>query len=118
MYFIYPETCGVRLEEMDSLFGDASTVIGTPSLHAENDSLMRPGSPIGSIDYRGRPGHLTAGNAIPGLSLDPPDIPDGKDQDGEASSTISGWVSRVVGRTRDPSSSGSGRYAPVNNQDD
>ncbi|KZL69728.1 hexose transporter [Colletotrichum tofieldiae] len=118
VYFIYPETCGVRLEEMDSLFGDASTVIGTPSIHAaENDSLMRAGSPIGSIDYRGRPGNFTANNAIPGLSLDPPDIPDGKGQDGEASSTISGWVSRVVGRTRDQSSSGSGRYAPVNQDD-
>ncbi|KXH42327.1 hypothetical protein CNYM01_03916 [Colletotrichum nymphaeae SA-01] len=117
VYFIYPETCGVRLEEMDSLFGDASTVIGTPSLHGrENDSLM-PGSPIGS-EYRGRPGNFTANSAIPGLSLDPPDIPDGKGQDGEASSTISGWVSRVVGRTRDQSSSGSGRYAPLGNQDD
>ncbi|TKW52375.1 High-affinity glucose transporter [Colletotrichum tanaceti] len=118
VYFIYPETCGVRLEEMDSLFGDASTVIGTPSIHAaENDSLMRAGSPIGSIDYRGRPGNFTANSAIPGLSLDPPDIPDGRGQDGEASSTISGWVSRVVGRTRDQSSSGSGRYAPVNQDD-
>ncbi|KAK1728200.1 uncharacterized protein BDZ83DRAFT_767871 [Colletotrichum acutatum] len=117
VYFIYPETCGVRLEEMDSLFGDASTVIGTPSLHGrENDSLV-PGSPIGS-EYRGRPGNFTANSAIPGLSLDPPDIPDGKGQDGEASSTISGWVSRVVGRTRDQSSSGSGRYAPLGTQDD
>ena len=25
VYFVYPETCGVRLEDMDSLFGDAST---------------------------------------------------------------------------------------------
>ncbi|KAF6821369.1 MFS monosaccharide transporter [Colletotrichum sojae] len=114
VYFVYPETCGVRLEEMDSLFGDASTVVGTPSLRAETGSLMRAGSPVGSIDYRGRPGNFTAQNAIPGLSLDPPDIPDGKAQDGEASSTISGWVSRVVGRTRDQSSGGSGRYAPIN----
>ncbi|EFW99000.1 major facilitator superfamily transporter monosaccharide [Grosmannia clavigera kw1407] len=30
VYFLYPETCGVRLEEMGSLFGDASTAIGTP----------------------------------------------------------------------------------------
>ncbi|KAL0940639.1 hexose transporter [Colletotrichum truncatum] len=118
VYFIYPETCGVRLEEMDSLFGDASTVVGTPSLHAETGSLIRPGSPVGSIDYRGRPGNFTAQSAIPGLSLDPPDIPDGKAQDGEASSTISGWVSRVVSRTRNQSSGGSGRYAPVNQGDE
>ncbi|TEA22733.1 MFS glucose transporter mfs1 [Colletotrichum sidae] len=118
VYFIYPETCGVRLEEMDSLFGDATTVMGTPSVHAETGSLMGAGSPVGSISYRGRPGNFTAQSAIPGLSLDPPDIPDGKDPDGEASSTISGWVSRVVGRTRDQSSSGSGRYAPVNQGDE
>ncbi|KAI8305145.1 MFS glucose transporter mfs1 [Colletotrichum sp. SAR11_240] len=114
VYFIYPETCGVRLEEMDSLFGDASTVIGTPSVHAAETGSLMPGSPVGS--YRGRPA-FTAQNAIPGLSLDPPDIPDGKGQDGEASSTISGWVSRVVSRTRNQSSSGSGRYAPVNQDD-
>ena len=23
MYFLYPETCGIRLEDMDALFGDA-----------------------------------------------------------------------------------------------
>ncbi|CAI4218200.1 unnamed protein product [Parascedosporium putredinis] len=72
VYFLYPETCGVRLEDMDVLFGDASTVAGTPSLRAETDSLMYPGSPIGS-DFRGRSG-FTPSNAIPGLTLDPPDL--------------------------------------------
>lgn len=115
MYFIYPETCGVRLEEMDSLFGDASTVVGTPSVHAAETGSLMPGSPVGS--YRGRPGAFTAQNAIPGLDLNPPEIPDGKGPDGEASSTISGWVSRVVSRTRNQSSGGSGRYHPVNQDD-
>ncbi|KAF9878520.1 hypothetical protein CkaCkLH20_04012 [Colletotrichum karsti] len=115
VYFIYPETCGVRLEEMNSLFGDASTVMGTPSVHAADDTgPLMPGSPVGS--YRGRPAY-TAQSAIPGLDLNPPEIPDGKGQDGEASSTISGWVSRVVSRTRNQSSSGSGRYHPVNQDD-
>ncbi|UKZ77240.1 hypothetical protein TrVFT333_004960 [Trichoderma virens FT-333] len=66
VYFIYPETCGVRLEDMDSIFGDASTV-ATPSIHAETGSLIRGGSPIGSgrMPFRST-------TPIPGLSLDPP----------------------------------------------
>ncbi|ROT39389.1 hypothetical protein SODALDRAFT_359297 [Sodiomyces alkalinus F11] len=120
VYFIYPETCGVRLEDMDSLFGDASTVMGTPSIHDETGSLMQAGSPTLS-DYRGRGVPTTS--AIPGLSLDPPEAAsiDGKLQspnEGDASSTISGWVSRVVGRTRGNSTAGGGRYAPVNQQGD
>lgn len=111
VYFVYPETCGVRLEEMDSLFGDASTAVGTPSIHAETGSLMGPGSPAFS--------GIGPSSAIPGLSLNPPDQAsvDAKMQggtDAEASSTISGWVSRVVGRTRGNSNASGGRYAPVN----
>ncbi|KAK5997193.1 High-affinity glucose transporter-like protein [Cladobotryum mycophilum] len=66
VYFTYPETCGVRLEEMDSLFGDASTVAGTPSFQGETGSLIRGGSPIGS-------GRLPFGgpSPIPGLTFDP-----------------------------------------------
>ncbi|RNJ57131.1 hypothetical protein D7B24_006407 [Verticillium nonalfalfae] len=122
VYFVYPETCGVRLEEMDSLFGDASTAIGTPSIHAaETGSLMQYGSPASAM----RPG-VGPDRAIPGLSLDPADAAaiDGKAShlggvnDADASSTISGWVSRVVGRTRGDSSAGGGRYAPVNQTGD
>ncbi|KAH6678904.1 hexose transporter [Plectosphaerella plurivora] len=112
VYFIYPETCGVRLEEMDSLFGDASTAIGTPSIHAETGSLMGPGSPAFS--------GIGPSSSIPGLSLNPPDAAsvDAKmhTNDAEASSTISGWVSRVVGRTRGNSNASGGRYAPLNQQ--
>lgn len=119
MYFIYPETCGVRLEEMDSLFGDASTARGTPSIHAETGSLMGPGSPTASIEYRQPGSGIGPTSQIPGLSLNPPEVGslDGKMQggtDAEASSTISGWVSRVVGRTRGNSNSSGGRYAPIN----
>lgn len=117
MYFIYPETCGVRLEEMDSLFGDASTTMGTPSIHAaETGSLMRPGSPIGSA--RG----VGPSNAIPGLSLDPDADEDNKSQiqtSGGEDRSISGWLSRVVGRGRaDSSGSGQGRYAPLGQQEE
>lgn len=118
VYFIYPETRGVKLEDMDSLFGDASTVAGTPSIHDETGSLMQAGSPTMS-DYRGRA--VGTASSIPGLSLDPPDASsvDGKLQssnEGDASSTVSGWISRVVGRTRGNSSADGGRYAPLSQQ--
>lgn len=121
VYFLYPETCGVRLEDMDVLFGDASTVAGTPSLRAETDSLMYPGSPIGS-DFRGRSG-FTPSNAIPGLALDPPDL-EGSEHPKPSTSPndggITNWLSRVVNgsRSRAGSGSSSGRYAPVRQGDD
>ncbi|CAG9979396.1 unnamed protein product, partial [Clonostachys byssicola] len=115
VYFIYPETCGVRLEDMNSLFGDATTV-GTPSIHGtETGSLMRPGSPIGSARGIGS-------SAIPGLQLDPEMDIDAKSQgpNGEGDDrTVTGWLSRVVNRGGAGSSaSGQGRYAPLGQQDD
>lgn len=82
---------------------------------------MQYGSPASAM----RPG-VGPDRAIPGLSLDPADAAaiDGKAShlggvnDADASSTISGWVSRVVGRTRGDSSAGGGRYAPVNQTGD
>ncbi|KAH7224903.1 hypothetical protein BKA60DRAFT_450392, partial [Fusarium oxysporum] len=118
VYFIYPETCGVRLEDMDSLFGDASTVAGTPSLHGtETGSLMRAGSPVGSSR-----GLIGPSSAIPGLSLDPPAIDDDSKsqmQTGGDERSIGGWLSRVVGRKRsDSGSSAQGRYAPLGQQEE
>ncbi|QGI80223.1 hypothetical protein CEK25_006952 [Fusarium fujikuroi] len=118
VYFIYPETCGVRLEDMDSLFGDASTVAGTPSLHGtETGSLMRAGSPVGSSR-----GLIGPSSAIPGLSLDPPAIDDDSKsqmQTGGDERSIGGWLSRVVGRNRsDSGSSAQGRYAPLGQQEE
>ncbi|KAF5021434.1 hypothetical protein F66182_6528 [Fusarium sp. NRRL 66182] len=121
VYFIYPETCGVRLEDMDSLFGDASTVAGTPSIHGtETGSLMRAGSPAGS----GR-GLLGPSSSIPGLSLDPPTMDDdNKSQSqmqasGGNDGSVGGWLSRVVGRNRsDSGSSAQGRYAPLGQQEE
>jgi sugar porter (SP) family MFS transporter len=118
VYFIYPETCGVRLEDMDSLFGDASTVAGTPSLHGtETGSLMRGGSPVGSSR-----GLIGPSSAIPGLSLDPPTIDDDSKsqvQSGGDERGVGGWLSRVVGRNRsDSGSSAQGRYAPLGQQEE
>ncbi|KAM0481393.1 hypothetical protein ACHAPX_003499 [Trichoderma viride] len=115
VYFIYPETCGVRLEEMDSLFGDASTV-ATPSIRAETGSLIRGGSPIGSSRTPFR-----STTPIPGLTLDPPDGNDSKPSQsgGGDDRSISGWLSRVVNRGRSgSSSSGQGRYAPIGQEDE
>ncbi|KAG6022191.1 hypothetical protein E4U41_002299 [Claviceps citrina] len=110
VYFTYPETCGVRLEDMNSLFGDASTVMGTPSIHADNESLMRAGSPGPSRDF-------------PPLNLDAGDMDDDpKSQiqtSGGEDRSIGGWLSRVVARGRSPStgSGRQGRYAPLGQQD-
>jgi sugar porter (SP) family MFS transporter len=120
VWFVYPETCGVRLEDMDSIFGDAS-VANTPSLRGETGSLI-PGSPIGS-DFRypgsasGRPG------AIPDLSLNADDErPRGRapEPGSVAAGGVAGWLSRVVSRGRSGSahSSNQGRYSRLQGQDD
>ncbi|KAI9903208.1 hypothetical protein N3K66_002560 [Trichothecium roseum] len=109
VYFVYPETCGVRLEDMDSLFGDASTVMGTPSIHgAETGSLMRPGSPS-----------IGPSSAIPGMSLNSPDIDDDrKSQAQSGGGEDRSWFSRVVNRGRSGSGgSGQGRYTPLGQQE-
>ncbi|KAL8282222.1 hypothetical protein RB600_005591 [Gaeumannomyces tritici] len=138
VYFIYPETCGVRLEDMGSLFGDGTTAmgtpaaLGTPATHAETGSLIRSSSPIPSLDIRrGRDGRFGTSSAIAGLPIDPPDELDpeigGKNQsDGRASPAggIGAWFSRLVGRGRaqqggeSSDSGGSGQYAPVGQNDD
>lgn len=115
VYFIYPETAGIRLEDMDILFGDATTAMPTPQTRAETGSLMGLGSPSGSVDLRRgiigstpqtQPG-LGPSNAIPGLDIDPPHVSivngkpqyaaDGENGDGEG---VGGWISRMVSRTR------------------
>jgi hypothetical protein len=104
----------VRLEEMDTLFGDASTVF--PSAQDETGSLMRAGSPVGS-------GHGIG--AIPSFTLDDDD--DNKSQiqtSGGEDRSVGGWLSRVVNRGRadsngsgSASGSGQGRYTPLGQED-
>ena len=116
VYFIYPETANLRLEDMDQLFGDATTAMPTPAQEAEVESLMSATrSPVPSLDINRRPGGFTADNAIPGLDINPPA---GKDPDdaasgrqtardtdgggggGGGSEGIGGWISRMVNRGR------------------
>ncbi|KAJ4416831.1 Ribulose bisphosphate carboxylase large chain [Neurospora sp. IMI 360204] len=124
VYFLYPETCGVRLEDMDTLFGDATNAVGTPaastpSLHAEIDALVAPGSPVPQLDIRGRP---LASAAIPGLPIDPPDEVEiiSKSSSNHNRGGIGGWLSRLVGRGGGGSAEGSdsGSYAPLRQGDD
>lgn len=123
MYFLYPETCGVRLEDMDALFGDATGALGTPaintpSLRAETDALVRPGSPVPQMDLRGRP-RFGAASALPGLNIDPPTEVDRKrsasrDQRG----SLGGWLSRLMGRRGPGSSRRGGEYEALDQGED
>lgn len=135
VYFIYPETAGVRLEDMDDLFGDATTAMPTPQTRAETGSLMGgAGSPVPSLDIRrgiygtprGGPSALGPSNAIPGLDIDPPNVSivNGKPQyqtpenDGEG---VGGWISRMVNRDAGgigSGTSGNGKYKAVDQDED
>lgn len=127
VYFLYPETCGVRLEDMDVLFGDATRALGTPAgstpnLHAESDPLVGSTSPIPPLDIRSRrsPMRFGAGSALPGLPIDPPvDSVDHKPgtSSRQQGGGVGGWLSRIIGRRSESSSSG-GRYAPIDQRDD
>lgn len=126
MYFLYPETCGVRLEDMDALFGDATRALGTPApstpaLHAESDALLRPESPVPQLDIRNRAAMRSprsAGAAIRGLPIDPPDdVDDGKPR-ASGSGGVGGWIARVMGRGKNGGSSRGSQYAPIDQRDD
>jgi hypothetical protein len=124
VWFIYPETANVRLEDMNSIFGDATTVAPTPETLAEAESLFgSQRSPVPSLDLRrSGAGNLDADNAIPGLDIDPP-------SDNNIKSTtergqgegLGGWISNIVNRARgggEGSEAGSGRYKRVEQDDD
>ncbi|KAH0551673.1 hypothetical protein GP486_007110 [Trichoglossum hirsutum] len=103
VYFTYPETRGVRLEEMDAIFGDASTSMPTPATGAEHASLIggRVQSPVPSLDIR-RGGVGASMANFPGLDIDPPsvNIENGKPQISRKPSGegVGGWISRMVKR--------------------
>ncbi|KNG50339.1 high affinity glucose transporter [Stemphylium lycopersici] len=126
VYFIYPETANVRLEDMNSLFGDATSVMPTPETLAQAESLFSGegrGSPVPSLDIRG--GRRAADEAIPGLNIDPPDIESGnKDMskaDTENGEGIGGWISNMVKKTKgngEGDSSSSGKYKQIGQDED
>lgn len=109
MYFLYPETSGVRLEDMDLLFGDATTAAPTPATEGERGSLMGVGSPVPSLDIRRQHGQFGTENAIPGLDIDPPSLSHsalsksgrpGSQAGSSRGEGIGGWISNMVDRHR------------------
>lgn len=124
VYFIYPETANVRLEDMNSIFGDATSVMPTPQTLAEAESLFSGDarSPVPSLDIRGSRG--ATDSAIPGLNIDPPDVPsiDGKASKAETEDNegIGGWISNMVNRSKGngEGDSNSGKYKRVGQDED
>ena len=101
VFFLYPETANVRLEDMDQLFGDATTAMPTPAQHAEVESLMSARSPVPSLDIRRTPGHFSADSAIPGLDINPPQEQDSKaplEEQTPKREGLGGWISRMANR--------------------
>src|SRR5438046_8363 len=110
----------MRLEEMDEIFGDATTAMPTPTTIVERSGLMGPtsvGSPIPALDIRG-PG---PGHAIPGLDINPPavDIQNGKPQfnkDDSRGEGVGGWISKMVNRAKNGGQSG--RYRQLDQEEE
>lgn len=122
VYFIYPETANVRLEEMNALFGDATTAMGTPATNADTTSLFGGrGSPVPSFSL----GQHGADSAIPGLDIDPPDVrlEDGKPMfsaSADHSEGVGGWITKLVKRAKgatDDDKQNSGNYKAVGQND-
>lgn len=124
MYFVYPETRGVRLEDMDAIFGEDSKAFGTPTMRGEIGSLIGRSSPEPSMDYRRgifeQSGTgATPSNAVPDLDIDPPpvSIRNGRPQYTEGHKNgerAGGWISRIWSRNRGNDGSGqSGKYRPL-----
>lgn len=101
---------------MDALFGDASTIMGTPSVRDETGSLIRGGSPIGSARAGG------AGDGIGpsfGTTLGEAFAKSNSQGNSRGDGTIGGWLSRITGRNQsDGDGSGQGRYAPLGQQEE
>jgi hypothetical protein len=108
VWFIYPETANVRLEDMNMIFGDATSVVPTPETLAEAESLFSGRSPVPSLDLRRQTG-ITADHAIPGLDINPPSVggtafrpslsrhSSSGNHSGEG---LGGWISNMTSRLR------------------
>ncbi len=111
---------------MNSIFGDATSVMPTPQTQAEVESLFSgTRSPVASLDLR--QGHThTADSAIPGLNIDPPtaEVEAGRaklnaEAGEERSEGLGGWISNMVRRGRgDDTASGSGKYKRIEQDED
>lgn len=116
---------------MNKLFGDATSMIGTPVSRSENASLFSgrgDTSPVPSFSL----GANGADNAIPGLDIDPPnvEVKDGRpilSRGGSSSEGLGGWISNLAKRAQNGGNSVAhsvrsgasvvGRYKPVGQDD-
>ncbi|KAF2180244.1 hypothetical protein K469DRAFT_753477 [Zopfia rhizophila CBS 207.26] len=117
VWFIYPETANVRLEDMNSLFGDATSVMPTPATLAEAESLFSGhDSPVPSLDIRS--GRHGADHAIPGLDINPPNV-EAQRKESDANEGIGGWISNMVKSSKGngEGDSSSGKYKRVGQDD-
>jgi len=118
VYFIYPETANVRLEDMNSLFGDATSVQPTPQQRAEAESLFSGNRSPPPLDIRSGRGPESA---IPNLDIDPPEV-DGDNRKlaaTESGEGVGGWISKIVKRAKDngEGDSASGKYKRIGQDD-
>jgi len=108
---------------MNSIFGDATSVMPSPATIAEAESLFSgQRSPVTSLDMRRQ--SLSADNAIPGLDIDPPPVqvkngrPILSSQSSDHREGFGGWISSMVRRTREEGESRSGSYKQVRQEED
>lgn len=128
VYFVYPETRGVRLEDMNRLFNDAPSAMNTPQTAGEASSLIRSESPVPSLDLRrGRTDSPHFGVGSPSnLSVDPPHvhIKNGRphysrQRERDSSQGSAGFFSRVSSALRgEASPARDPRYRSVGQQED
>ena len=111
----------MRLEDMNLLFGDATSQFPTPASGAPGSGPMGPQSPVPSLSL----GQHNSENAIPGLDIDPPNVnvENGKPVISRAESErregVGGWISNLVKRGKRGNSLGeSGTYSRVGQSDD
>ncbi|KAF2861171.1 hypothetical protein K470DRAFT_281654 [Piedraia hortae CBS 480.64] len=112
VWFVYPETANVRLEDMNSLFGDATTV-ATPQTIAEAESLFSGNRSPSSFRLGDQD------EPVPDMDLQPPDveIEDGKPLVGDSSEGVGGWISNMVKRNTGQDGGSSGKYKRVGQND-
>ena len=118
VFFVYPETANVRLEDMNLLFGDATSVMPTPETIAEAESLFSGASPVPSLDIQ-RPGAIGPDHAIPGLNINPPSLQEeSSGKQAETSEGVGGWISNLVKRGKgNGEGDGGGQYRKVDQSD-
>ncbi|KAI9684659.1 MAG: hypothetical protein M1829_000032 [Trizodia sp. TS-e1964] len=88
------ETCGVRLEDMDHLFGDATNATPTLATEAERQPLSGLGSPSAFGNRRGTSSIIPRVDINPSaLSSDNSNLQTPKREEG-----VGGWISRMLNR--------------------